>query len=85
MFYSDVCIYKIVFRGLIVRSGNECPRVNTEKSGAVIIIVKKSHVELVVSRNALMSPIIFWGSVYLHFYQILLLKIQTEMCENHAS
>ena len=47
MFYSDVCRYKIVFRGSIVRSSNGCPRVNTKKSGAVIIFVKEHHVELV--------------------------------------
>ena len=57
MFYSDVCRYKIVFLGSIVRSGNRCSRVNTEKSSTEIIIVKKPHVELVVSRNAMMSPI----------------------------
>ena len=37
VFYSDVCRYKIVFRGSIVRSGNECPQVNTKESGSVII------------------------------------------------
>ena len=47
MFYSDVCRYKIVFRGSIVRSGNGFPRVNTKNSDAVIIFVKKHHDELV--------------------------------------